>query len=54
MSGQDGDKEGSQMRTFWLVVGALIFLGLGSLEVIAAHNLPVTEKLSAPEPGPWK
>jgi len=42
------------MRTLLLIVGALIFLALGSLEVIAAHNLAATEELSAPEPGSCK
>ena len=42
------------MRKLLLMVGALIVLALGSLEVIVAHNLAVTEELSAPSAGPWK
>jgi len=42
------------MRKFLLIVGALIVLALGGLEVIAARSLAVTEKLSAPGAGPWK
>ena len=42
------------MRKFLLMVGALIFLALGSLEVIASHNLEVTEQLSAAGAGSWK
>jgi len=42
------------MRKFLLIVGALIVLALGGLEVIAARSLAVTEELSAPGAGPWK
>ena len=42
------------MRKFLLMVGALIVLALGSLEVIVAHNLEVTEELSAPGDTPWR
>jgi CBS domain-containing protein len=38
---------GTRMRKLLLMVGALIVLALGSLEVIVAHNLAVTEELSA-------
>jgi len=36
------------------MVGALIVLALGSLEVIVAHNLAVTEELSTPSAGSSK
>ena len=42
------------MRKLLLMVGALIVLALGSLEVIVAHNLAVTEELSARGAHSWK
>ena len=42
------------MRKFLLIVGALIVLALGGLEVIAARNLTVTEELSEASAGLWK
>jgi hypothetical protein len=54
MSGPDTEEGGTRMRKFLLMVGALIVLALGSLEVIVAHNLEVTEELSAPGDTPWR
>jgi len=53
MAGSKAEQGGRRMRMFLLAVGTLILLALGGLEVIAAHNLAVTEGLSAPSV-PWK
>src|SRR5713226_4077999 len=53
-SGMNVRQGGTQMRAFVLIVVALLFLALGSLEVIAAHNLAVSEELSARSAGYWK
>jgi hypothetical protein len=39
------------MRMFLLIAGGLIFLALGSLEVIAAHNVAAIEDRSASSAG---
>ena len=39
------------MRKFLLIVGTLIILALGGLEVIAARSLAVTEELPAQDGG---
>ena len=53
-SGRSHPKGGTQMRKFLLIVGTLIILALGGLEVIAARNLAVTEELSEASAGLWK